>query len=77
LKGAYDARSRFVHDGQIPSEQLGEEKFTQYETLVFRTWTGVVRALLPHGEAGWSDDAFFERLVKLKFGGTWKDVAAH
>ncbi|HZH32556.1 MAG TPA: hypothetical protein VEY11_17460 [Pyrinomonadaceae bacterium] len=76
LKGAYDARSRFVHDGQIPSEQLGEEKFAQYEALVFGTWAGVVRALLPHGEAGWSDDAFFERLLKLKFGATWKDVAA-
>lgn len=75
LKGAYDARSRFVHDGQIPSEQLGEEKFAQYETVVFRTWAGVARALLPYGEEGWSDEAFFERLVKLKFGATWKDVA--
>jgi Apea-like HEPN len=75
LKSAYDARSRFVHDGQIPSEQLGEEKFAQVETLVFRTWAGTVRALLPQGEAGWSDDVFFEKLVKLKFGATWKEVA--
>jgi hypothetical protein len=77
LKGAYDARSRFVHDGQIPSEQLGEEKFARYEALVFRTWAGVVRVLLPQGEKGWSDDAFFERLVKLKFGATWSETAAH
>lgn len=76
LKSAYDSRSRFVHDGQIPSEQLGEEKFAQVETLVFRTWAGIMRQLLPHGEDGWSDDVFFEKLVKLKFGATWKDVAA-
>ena len=74
LKSAYDARSRFVHDGQIPSEQLGDEKFAQVETLVFRTWAGIVRALLPHGEEGWSDDVFFEKLVKLKFGAKWKEL---
>ena len=76
LKGAYEARSRFVHDGQVPSEQLTPEKFAQYESLVFRSWAGVIRALLPYGEKGWSDDAFFERLVKLKFGATWNEVAA-
>jgi hypothetical protein len=75
LKSAYDARSRFVHDGQIPSEQLTEEKFAQVETLVFRTWAGVVRALLPHGEDEWSDDVFFEKLVRLKFGAKWKEIA--
>ena len=75
LKGAFDARSRFVHDGQIPSELLGEEDFAEVETLVFRTWAGVVRALLPYGENGWNDDIFFEKLVKLKFGATWKEVA--
>lgn len=71
LKSAYDARSRFVHDGQIPSELLGEEKFAEVETLVFRTWAGVVRALLPHGEDEWSDEVFFEKLIKLKFGAVW------
>jgi hypothetical protein len=75
LKSAYNTRSRFVHDGQIPSEQLTEEQFAQIETLVFRTWARIVRALLPYGEEGWSDDVFFEKLVKLKFGATWNEAA--
>ena len=76
LKAAYDARSRFVHDGQVPSEQLGDDKFAQYERVAFHSWVGVIRNLLPCGEEGWSDDVFFEKLLKVKFGATWKEVTA-
>jgi hypothetical protein len=75
LKKIYDTRSRFVHDGQIPSELLGEDKFARAETVVFRTWSALMRELLPFSDRGWADDDFFDRLLRLKFGSAWKEVA--
>jgi hypothetical protein len=73
LKGAYGVRSKFVHEGRLPSEQLDEEKLRHTSSLVFRTWAEIMRLLLPFGEARLTDKDFFDKLVKLKFGATFDE----
>jgi hypothetical protein len=74
LKSAYNLRSRFVHEGRLPSEQLDEEKLRRASSIVFRTWAEIMRRFLPLGDQRLTDEVFFGKLVRLKFGATFEET---
>lgn len=74
LKSAYNLRSKFVHEGRLPTEQLDHEKFLDVSAIVFLTWSELMKRLLPIGGNGLSDEDFFGKLVKLKFGATFNQA---
>ena len=74
LKAAYNLRSKFVHEGRLPSEQLDQAGFAATVAIVFRTWTELMKQLLPLGEARVVDAEFFARLVTLKFGASFEQA---
>lgn len=73
LKLAYNARSRFVHDGKVPSDVL-KANLVKSETLVFQTWADLMLKFLQLADAEIKENEFFDGLLKMKFGATWEQA---
>lgn len=73
LKLAYNARSRFVHDGKVPSDLL-KENLSKFETLVFQTWADIMLKFLQLADMGIKENEVFDGLLKMKFGATWQQA---
>lgn len=73
LKLAYNARSRFVHDGKVPSDVL-KANLAKSETLVFQTWADIMLKFLQLADTEIKENEFFDGLLKMKFGATWEQA---
>lgn len=74
LRSAYGFRSKFVHEGRLPTQQSDPQSFSNILSIVFQTWVKLMKQLMPIAEIGLTDDELFARLLRLKFGATFEDA---
>src|SRR4030095_387633 len=75
IKEVYSLRSKFVHQGDLPSQQSIKGKgLSHFENVIFGVWSSVMNRLLPFSDTNWKDDEVFQKFAELKFGAGWNDT---
>jgi hypothetical protein len=66
LGQAYDHRSRFVHDGQLPSQSLESSAYEQSQRLILSVWAELSRRLFDLAEREVSEQEYLAGLEELR-----------
>jgi hypothetical protein len=80
LKQAYEARSRLVHEGELPSLGMEPKDIERLQTLVLRAWAETSRRFFGLVDRGVSEDQLaagldeFRGIAPLKYGLPWDDA---
>jgi hypothetical protein len=75
IKDAYSLRSKFVHQGDLPSQQSIKGKgLSDFENVIFSVWSSVMNRLLPFSDTRWKDEEVFQKFAELKLGAGWNDT---
>jgi hypothetical protein len=83
LKDAYDARSSFVHAGEIPSLVLKASVFEQRQALVLTVWCKVSRRFFDLVDRGLTEKQLFTGLddfrgiARFRYGAPWEEAFSH
>ena len=80
LKQAYDARSRLVHEGELPSLGMEPKVLERFQSLVLRVWAETSRRFFGLVDHGISEEQLaagleeFRGIAQLKYGASWGDA---
>jgi hypothetical protein len=75
IKDAYGLRSKFVHQGDLPSQQSVKGKGLSYfENVILGVWSSVMNKLLPISSTKWTDNEVFRKFAELKLGARLDDT---
>jgi Apea-like HEPN len=80
LKQAYDARSRLVHEGELPSLGMEPKVVEEFQGLVLRVWAEISRRFFGLVDRGVSEEQLaagfeeFRGIALLKYGTPWDEA---